>query len=150
MKIKDMTKAELELLSHCDMADMLLKENGKPMNTPTIFKSICNLLGFSDEEYVDKIGEFYTSLTTDKRFILLDNAEWDLRDNHAIKISIDDDEDDIDFEEEVEEDEILEVEPEEVVADEIEEPIDDEELEVDDEDGELADLSIVDEEDIDA
>ena len=93
MKIKDMNKEELELLSYYDIAALLLKEN-KPMNTPTLFKTICDLLGLSDDEYTNKIGEFYTSMTTDKRFILLDSAEWDLRDNHAVKITIDDDDDD--------------------------------------------------------
>lgn len=144
MKIKDMTKAELELLSQCDIAALLLKENTKPMNTPAIFKKICNLLELSDEEYTNKIGEFYTSLTTDKRFILLDNADWDLRDNHAVKISIDDDEEDTEYEEE---EELEETEEDLLEEDDIEEPLDDEDLDIDDDD-ELEDLSIVDEEEI--
>ena len=141
MKIKDMNKEELELLSYYDIAALLLKEN-KPMNTPTLFKTICDLLGLSDDEYTNKIGEFYTSMTTDKRFILLDSAEWDLRDNHAVKITIDDDDD----EEETDEEEIEEEEIEDV--EDVEEPIDDEELDVDDDDDDLEDLSIVSEEDI--
>lgn len=141
MKIKDMNKEELELLSYYDIAALLLKEN-KPMNTPTLFKTICDLLGLSDDEYTNKIGEFYTSMTTDKRFILLDTAEWDLRDNHAVKITIDDDDD----EEETDEEEIEEEEIEDV--EDVEEPIDDEELDVDDDDDDLEDLSIVSEEDI--
>ena len=141
MKIKTMKKEELELLSYYDIAALLLKEN-KPMNTPTLFKTICDLLGLSEDEYTNKIGEFYTSMTTDKRFILLDTAEWDLRDNHAVKITIDDDDD----EEETDEEEI----EEEIDEDEedVEEPIDDEELDVDDDDDDLEDLSIVSEEDI--
>ncbi|HPF83528.1 MAG TPA: DNA-directed RNA polymerase subunit delta [Bacilli bacterium] len=149
MKIKDMTKEELELLSNCDIAALLLKENKKPMNTPKIFRNICDLLGYSDSEYTDKIGEFYTALTTDKRFILLDTAEWDLRDNHSIKISIDDEEES-DYEEEIEDEEEEIVEDEEVEEKDVEEPIDDEELDIDDDDDELEDLAIVDEEDIDA
>ena len=117
MKIKDMKKEELEL-------------------------TICDLLGLSEDEYTNKIGEFYTSMTTDKRFILLDTAEWDLRDNHAVKITIDDDDD----EEETDEEEIEEEIDEEV--EDVEEPIDDEELDVDDDDDDLEDLSIVSEEDI--
>lgn len=150
MKIDDMTKAELELLSHCDITALLLKENKHPMNTPSIFKKICDLLGYSDEEYTNKIGEFYTSLTTDKRFILLDTAEWDLRDNHSIKISIDDeDEEEVEFEDEIDEDEEEKVEDEDII-DDVEEPIDDEDLDIDEEDESLEDLSIVDEEDINA
>ena len=141
MKIKDMNKEELELLSYYDIAALLLKEN-KPMNTPTLFKTICDLLELSEDEYTNKIGEFYTSMTTDKRFILLDSAEWDLRDNHAVKITTDDDDD----EEETDEEEIEEEENEDV--EDVEEPIDDEELDVDDDDDDLEDLSIVSEEDI--
>lgn len=140
MKIKDMSKKELELLSYYDIAAMLLKEN-KPMNTPTLFKTICDLLELGEDEYTNKIGEFYTSMTTDKRFILLDSAEWDLRDNHAVKITIDDDDED---EEETEEEIDEEIEDEE----DLEEPIDDEELDVDSDDDDLDDLSIVSEEDI--
>ena len=72
MKLKDMKKEELEVLSYTDLTEMILKENKKPMNTPSIFKKICDLLELSEEEYTNQIGDFYTSLTTDKRFILLD------------------------------------------------------------------------------
>ncbi|MEG0022041.1 MAG: DNA-directed RNA polymerase subunit delta [Bacilli bacterium] len=141
MKIKDMSLTELELLSHCDLTSLLLKEKKKPMNTAIIFKEICKLLGYSEDDFTNKIGEFYTSLTTDKRFVLLDTAEWDLRDNHSIKISIEDDEEDVNLEEVDEE-----VEPEE---EDIEDAIDDEELDVDDDDDEIEDFTIVDEEEID-
>lgn len=145
MRIEDMTKAELELLSNCDLTALLLKENKKPMNTLNIFKKICSLLGYTEQEYTDKIGEFYTSLTTDKRFILLDTVEWDLRDNHAVKISIDDDD-----EEEIEIDDFEEEEESEVEDDttDVEEPLEDEELDLDDEE-DMDDLAIVDEEEID-
>lgn len=147
MKIKDMTKQELELLSYYDIAELLLKEN-KPMNTPTLFKTICDMLGLSENDYTNKIGGFYTSMTTDKRFILLDSAEWDLRDNHAVKITIDDDEDEEEYTEEIEE--MEEYDDSVEMEEDIEEPIDDEELDIDDNDDDLEDLSIVEEEDIDA
>lgn len=143
MELKNMTKEELEILSYADLAHLILLENGKCMNTPTIFKKICELLEYSDEEYSSKIGDFYTSLTTDKRFILLDTAEWDLRDNHSVKIVLDEDE------EEAEDDIIEEEEAEE--SDEIEEDIDtnidDDDL-VDDDEDDIEDLAIVDEEEL--
>lgn len=146
MKLSEMQSADLELLSNGDIAALLLKENKKPMNTPTIFKQICSLLGYSDEEYAEKIGDFYTSLTTDKRFILLDSAEWDLRDNHSVKIDMEDDEEeDVEIEEDEEEEEIEEEE-----TDDMDEPLDDDDLDVDDDDDDIEDLAIVDEEDIDA
>ena len=108
MKLKDKKKEELEVLSYTDLTEMILKENKKPMNTASIFKKICDLLELSEEEYTNQIGDFYTSLTTDKRFILLDTAEWDLRDKHKVEIVLEEDEEDEDVsfedEEEVEED----------------------------------------------
>lgn len=113
MKLKDMHIEELELMSYTDMTYMILKENDKAMNTPTIFKEICNLLDYSEDEYTAKIGDYYTSLTLDKRFVLLENNEWDIRDRHSIELIMDEDdslendseeENGEDFEEEIEED----------------------------------------------
>ena len=132
--LKDRNKEELELLSFTDLTEIILKENKKPMNTPIIFRTICDLLEYSDNEYSEKIGEFYTSLTTDKRFVFLDTAEWDLKDNHAIPVVLDEEEEDLE-EESYDEESELEDETEE-------ESIDD--LDLDDDD--LGDLDIVDEE----
>lgn len=55
MKLKNMPKEELEIMSYTDLTELLLKENKKPMNTPTIFRKICDLLGYSDDEYASKI-----------------------------------------------------------------------------------------------
>lgn len=141
MKLKDMSIEEIELMSYADLTYALLKENGKSMNTPTIFREICNLLGFSDSEYEAKIGDYYTSLTLDKRFVLLENKEWDVCDNHSVKIEMDDDVEE-DIEEEEEEEEIIE----EVEEDDLDDVIDDESL--DDDDDDLDDLEIVDEDDL--
>ena len=89
MLLKDMSKEDVELLSYTDLTNLILTENKSSMNTPTIFKKICDLLGYSEEEYMDKIGDFYTSLTIDKRFVLLENHEWDLRERHAIELVLD-------------------------------------------------------------
>lgn len=107
MKLIDMPKEEIEVLSYTDLTYMILKENKKTMNTAEIFKEISSLLGYSEDEYVNKIGDFYTQLALDKRFVLLDSAEWDLREKRSVEISYDDDEDEIEHEEveeEIEED----------------------------------------------
>lgn len=140
MKLKDMPIEEIELMSYTDLTYALLKENGKSMNTPTIFREICNLLGYSDNEYTAKIGDYYTSLTIDKRFVLLENNEWDVCDNHSVKIEIDDE---IDEESEEEEEEVeIDEESEEENIDEV---LDDDSL---DDDDDLDDLEIVDEDDL--
>ena len=148
MKLKNMKKEELEVLSYTDLTEMILKENKKPMNTADIFKAICNLLELSDEDYASKIGDYYTSLTTDKRFILLDNAEWDLKDKHKLEIVLDDEDEEDDY---VDEDEDLEDDEEnnEDNNDDNLESIEitDDEVDLDDED-DLEDLTIVEDEDL--
>lgn len=141
MKLKEMSKEELEVLSYTDLTEIILKENKKAMNTPSIFKKICDLLELGEEDYANQIGDYYTSLTTDKRFILLDTAEWDLKDKHKVEINLDEeDEDEEVFDEEETEDE----EEMEEVEDESIEVTDDE---VDLDDG-MEDLTIVDDEDL--
>lgn len=139
MNLKDMTKEEIEALSYTDLTCILLTENKKPMSTAEIFKKICEILGYSDVEYSEKIGDYYTSLTIDKRFILLDDAKWDLRKNHAVELKVEDDE-----EEETEE-EIENNEEEEETDEDIETAIDDEDIDTDDD---LDDLSVLSDDDI--
>lgn len=135
MKLKNMPKEELQLLSYNDLTYMILKENKKVMNTPSIFKIICDLLEYNNEEYENKIGDYYTSLALDKRFILLDSAEWDLRENHSVELSVDDDEEEV-----VEEDE-------EEVIDNMEPEADDDDDEELEDDNSLS-LNIVEEDDL--
>lgn len=139
MNLKDMTKEEIEALSYTDLTCILLTENKKPMSTAEIFKKICEILGYSDAEYSEKIGDYYTSLTIDKRFVLLDDAKWDLRKNHAVELKVEDDE-----EEETEED-IENNEEEEETDEDIETAIDDEDIDTDDD---LDDLSVLSDDDI--
>ena len=143
MKLNKMPKEELETLSYSDLTEMILKEKKKSLNTTTLFKEICKLLELTDEDYANQIGDYYTSLTTDKRFILLDNACWDLKDKHKVEIIIDDDDDEEYDEEERDEDadEVVEtVESEDIDAMEDEEGVDT--------DDDLDDLTIIDDDDL--
>ena len=98
-KLARMKKEELELYSYTDLAKMIIKEQGEPLNTPAIFKKICDLLEMNDDEYTNKIGDFYTSMTTDKSFVLLDDGSWDLSDYHPTKLDLDDEDVEEDYEE---------------------------------------------------
>ena len=137
MKLEKMQKEELEILSYTDLTEMIIKENKKPMKTADIFKLICSLLELTEEDYANKIGDFYTSMTTDKRFILLENAEWDLRDKHKIEINLaEEDEDEYLEEEETDDEESEEVDEDNSVD------ITDDEVDLDD-DNDMEDLTIV-------
>lgn len=143
--LSKMTKENLELLSYTKIAEMYLKENKKTMNTADLFKEVCSLLELSNEEYQEKIGDFFESLTTSKEFILLNDGNWDLKVNHSVKIDIDDiyeendsGEDDITSDEDLSEEDNYS-------DDSYDSDISDEELLDDD----YSDLTIIDDEELD-
>ena len=144
MNIRQMPLEDLELLSYTDIAYELLKLDKKSRKTNDLFKEVCNLLQISEDDMLDMIGDFYTTLTTDKRFILLDTAEWELRDAHSVKTIIDDEEDEEADDEEEETEEEPEETEDEAVTDNIED-FDDQDDDMDD----LEDLAIVSEEEMD-
>ena len=83
MSIKKMTKDELELLSNKDITNLILEESKKPINTADLFKKIIKLLELPESTFEAKIADYYTALSTDKRFILLEDGTWDLRSRHT-------------------------------------------------------------------
>ena len=110
MSIKKMTKDELELLSNKDITNLILEESKKPINTADLFKKIIKLLELPESTFEAKIADYYTALSTDKRFILLEDGTWDLRSRHTsdkvVKITEDEEEENKDdIEESIEEDE---------------------------------------------
>ncbi len=146
MKLSKMKKEELELLSNKDITFYLLEEQGK-QNTAELFKSIITLLELPSSTFEEKIGDYYTSLTTDKRFIMLEDGCWDLRSRHTSdKIAKMDDEDEEDEEE-------TEDTKDDMLSDELEEDNYDSD-DVDDDDDyvdpneDLKDLVVVDEEEL--
>lgn len=145
MSLNSISQDELEMLSYTDLTELILKDKGSSMNTAEVFKTIAKLLSLSDEEYASKIGDFYTSLTTDKRFIFLDEtAEWDSRNRHTAQVVVadDDDEDDEESEEEVED----EIETDENSEEDIDSlSADDDDLDDDD----ISELNIVSDEELD-
>lgn len=146
MSIRKKDKLDLELMSYCDIAYEIIKEDKKQYNTPNLFKEICKLLDLSEDEFESKIGDFFTALSTDQRFIFIDSTNWDLKENHVVKVVVDEGEDDIPEEAETEEDE------EEIDDDsdnDIEEDIEDDYSDDDDiPEDDLEDLTIMDEDDI--
>ena len=97
---KKLKKEELELMSYNDIAHILLKEKPK-QNSMELFSKIVEMLELPKKTVENKIGEFYTALTNDKRFILLEDGLWDLQQNHKVKNNVSE-EDVEDFEEETE------------------------------------------------
>ena len=142
MKLNKIPKSELELLSYKEIAKLYLEENKTTKNTADLFKEICNLLELSEDEYVNKIADFFESLTTAKEFILLEDGTWDLKSNHKVKVVIEDIEDETPEEQDEDEEELDDTEEEDLDI------IDDDGFIDDDADDDLADLTIVDDEEL--
>ena len=135
MKLKDYKKEDLELMTYDEFAYLILESSKKKMKINELFKKICDLLDMSEDEYLEQITEFFEMLSTNNKFILLENGFWDLRSRHSEKLVIEED----DEYEEIEEDNENEENQEEDNEDEYYE-------EQDDDDSDLKDLVIIDEE----
>lgn len=146
MAIKDMNKQDLELLSNKDITNLLLEEKAC-QNTAELFSKIIELLELPKSTFDNKIGDFFTSLTTDKRFILLEDGTWDLRSRHnaskLAKIVDEDEEDDL-------EDVTLDEEDDEMIdeEDDFDTISDDDDDTFDDDEDDLKDLVILDEDEL--
>ena len=145
MSLKDMKKEDLELLNNKDITYLILEGRKTTLNTADLFKRIIKLLELPESTFEEKIADYYTALSTDKRFILLSNGTWDLRNRQKsdkiLKANIEEDEED--------DEEELEEHQEEEIDDDEENYDDKEDEEYDEETNEeLKDLVIIDEDEL--
>ena len=140
--MKNIKKEDVENLSYKDITYIILENEKKSMNTLDLFSKIVNLLELPSDTIDNKIADYYTSLTTDKRFLLVDGL-WDLRKRHTsdkVLSSVDEDEEDED--ESALSDENLDDDDDEINFDE--DIMDEDSPYDDDDDDDLSDLVIVD------
>ena len=89
-------------LSMADVAFEILSERKKSMHFSDLWKGVCSRMDFKDSSPNNKMSQFFTNLTLDNRFALINN-NWDIRSRHkleevildtsALEIDEDDDED---------------------------------------------------------
>ena len=146
--MKEIKKEDIENLSYKDITFMILDKEKKGINTLDLFTKIITTLELLSSTIENKIGDYYTSLATDKRFILVDGV-WDLRKRHTSDKVIVDELEDEDLEDEEEE---IKDDDEMMLEDEYDdEYTDDTSLEDDfdsDDEDDLSDLVVLDEEDL--
>ena len=130
----DIDKEKLEQMSYDDVAYLILKNKKDKMKIQDLFKTVIEVMELPQSNFENHIGDFFEMLSTDQRFLMLEQGYWDLKENHKTKLVI-------------EEDEYLEEEvKEEIEEDEIEEDInyDDELVDDDDAEDDLKDLVVID------
>ena len=144
--MKELKREDIENMSYKDITFLILDKEKTGVNTLDLFTKIVNVLELPASTIENKIGDYYTSLVTDKRFILLDGI-WDLRKRHTSdKIIVDSiEEDDIELDEIKEDDGTLEDEygdeytDDAIVGDDFDDTDDDD----------LSDLVVLDEDELD-
>lgn len=139
MKLKDLAKEDLEAMSYDDIAEMILSETGKQYKINELFKEVCKLVDLTEKDFVEKLPAFFDVLSTDHRFIMLENGLWDLKVKHKAKVVIDSDDED-DEEIEIEDEEETPEEEKDIYADDS-----DNDDDLSDDDDDLKDLVIIDE-----
>ena len=141
MKLKDLTPEDIDSMSYDDIALMILTETNKQMKINELFKEVCKYARLSDDDYVEKLPAFFDVLTTDHRFIQLENGLWDLKTKHSTKIVIEKEEEDL-IEEDIDMEETEDKEEDENIYSDEEDDDD-----ITDDDDDLKDLVIIDEDD---
>ena len=147
--MKEIKKEDIENLSYKDITFMILENAKKGINTLDLFTEIVSKLELPPSTIENKIGDYYTSLATDKRFILVDGV-WDLRKRHTSdKVIVDSLEEEEEEEEELidnDEDMMLEDEYGDEYTDDV--SVDDDDFDATDDDDDLSDLVVLDEDDL--
>ena len=94
MKLRDIPKDELELMSYDDIALIVLQESGKKMTLKDIFKKICEALELPDSVYEEELIAFFEKMSINKKFVMLENGYWDLQSRHNLNMVVEDMEED--------------------------------------------------------
>ncbi len=143
MKKLTLTAEQLESMSYADVAKFVLENSSKPVSLQDLFKEVIRLMGLPESDFDAHIFDFFTLLSNDKNFIMLEKGMWDLTVRHQNKISISKDTE-ADDEEEVEESD-----EEEIEEDDSEVNYDDSSLDDDDAEDDFKDLVIINDDELD-
>lgn len=85
MNIRELTKEQLAEESFIDLAYATLNERKTPIAFKDLLKEIQTLLGLSDEEIQEKLVQFYTDMNIDGRFLVNQENAWGLREWYKIE-----------------------------------------------------------------
>ena len=119
MKLTDIPDYELETMNYDDIAYIILNEEKEKMKINELFKKVCDALKLPESVFEEKIADFFELLTTDKRFIMLEDGYWDLREHHNPKVVVDDEDEEETILDENDEEMMDELEEEEENEDDI-------------------------------
>ena len=143
MKKLTLTAEQLESMSYADVAKFVLENSSKPVSLQDLFKEVIRLMGLPESDFDAHIFDFFTLLSNDKNFIMLEKGMWDLTVRHQNKISISKDTESDD------EEEVDDTDTEEIEEDDSEVNYDDSSLDDDQVEDEFKDLVIINDDELD-
>lgn len=89
----ELSQEELDTMNYNDIAYLILQNTNKKMKLIDLFKEVGIVLDMSEDDQQNHIMDFFELISTDKRFVTLDNGFWDLSIKHSTGMIIEDDED---------------------------------------------------------
>lgn len=85
MNIRELSQEELKEESFVDLAFALLEETHETKLFLEIVKEVEKLLGWTREDSTPKLGQFYTDMNIDGRFLILGENRWGLREWYPVE-----------------------------------------------------------------
>ena len=85
LNFREMTKEELQEESLIDLAYAILEDRKSAITLPDLLKEIQNLNGMTDEEIKGRLVQFYTDLNVEGRFLLNQENGWGLREWYKVE-----------------------------------------------------------------
>ena len=79
MILAKMSNEDIREMAFIEIANLLLIEKKEAIDFKVMMDEIQKLLGLSDEEVAEKIGQFYTDLNVDGRFISIGDNRWGIK-----------------------------------------------------------------------
>jgi len=67
-----------------DVAYQILHEKKKSMDFKDLWKNVCNKMDIKTDNESNKMSQFFTNLSLDNRFALINNT-WDIRARHKLE-----------------------------------------------------------------
>ena len=71
-------------LSMADIAYQILIDHRKGMNFADLWRNVCKKMELNSKTEGEKMSQFFTNLTLDNRFALVNNR-WDIRTRHKLE-----------------------------------------------------------------
>ncbi|MFV0424684.1 MAG: DNA-directed RNA polymerase subunit delta [Bacilli bacterium] len=72
--------------STLEIAEQILNSSKGSIDIYTLFNKVADIKEFTEEEKETKIGQFYTHLTVDGRFVILPDGKWGLRVDYPFEV----------------------------------------------------------------